>query len=83
MPRERPRAQQKALPRAGRKALPRAKHVDSPKGEAKSLTRLLERRFGPLSRSVKDRIASADLDQFDMWTDQILDARSLDAVFGD
>ena len=53
------------------------------KGEAKSLTRLLERRFGPLPRSVKDRIASADLDQLDTWIDRVLDARSLDAVFGD
>ena len=52
-------------------------------GEAKSLTHLLERRFGPLSRSVKDRIASADLDQLDTWIDRVLDAKSLDAVFRD
>jgi len=32
-------------------------------GEGKSLMRLLERRFGPLPRDVRDRIATANLDR--------------------
>ena len=51
-------------------------------GEAKSLTRLLERRFGPLPRPVRDRIAAASLEQLDTWLDAILDAPSLKALFG-
>ena len=50
-------------------------------GEAKSLTRLLERRFGPLPAAVKSRIDGADLNQLDAWIDRVLDAKSLDAMF--
>ena len=50
-------------------------------GEAKSLTRLLERRFGPLAAAVKSRIDGADLNQLDAWIDRVLDAKSLDAMF--
>ena len=43
-------------------------------GEAKSLTRLLERRFGPLPAAVRSRIDVADLNQLDAWIDRVLDA---------
>ena len=52
------------------------------RGKAAGLTRLLERRFGPLPRPVRDRIAAASLKQLDTWLDAILDAPSLEAVFG-
>ena len=52
-------------------------------GEAKSLIRLLERRFGTLTQATRDRISGADLDHLDRWIDRVLDAHSLDAVFGD
>ena len=52
------------------------------KGEAKSLTRLLERRFGPLPAAVKTRVGGANLSQLDAWSDRVLDAKSLDSVFG-
>ena len=52
-------------------------------GEAKSLVRLLERRFGPLSDADRERIAEADLDQLDAWIDRVLDAKSLEVVFGE
>ena len=51
-------------------------------GEAKSLTRLLELRFGPLPAAVKMRVGGANLAQLDAWIDRVLDAKSLDAVFG-
>jgi len=50
-------------------------------GEAKSLIRLLERRFGSLSDVDRARIEGADLDQLDVWIDQVLDAESLNDVF--
>ena len=51
-------------------------------GEAKSLTRLLELRFGPLPAAVKMRVGGANLAQLDAWINRVLDAKSLDAVFG-
>ncbi|MDE0507922.1 MAG: Rpn family recombination-promoting nuclease/putative transposase [Gammaproteobacteria bacterium] len=53
------------------------------KGEAKSLIRLLERRFGLLEQADLDRISGADLEQLDAWIDRVLDAESVDAVFGE
>ena len=50
-------------------------------GEAKSLTRLLERRFGPLPAAVKSRIDGADINQLDAWIDRVLDAKSLEVMF--
>ena len=52
------------------------------KGEAKSLTRLLEHRFGPLPAAVKTRVGGANLSQLDAWIDRVLDAKSLESVFG-
>ena len=52
------------------------------KGEAMSLSRLLERRFGPLPATVKARVGRANLAQLDAWIDRVLDAKSLGAVFG-
>ena len=52
------------------------------KGRAELLMRLLERRFGPLPRTVKDRIAAAGPDTLELWGDRVLDAASLNDVFG-
>lgn len=45
------------------------------------LTRILVRRFGPLSEEVGRYLDSASLEQLDSWADRILDAPSLEAVF--
>ena len=50
-------------------------------GKAEGLTRILEQRFGPLSRTVMDRIAGADPDELDAWFDRVLDADNLEAMF--
>jgi len=50
-------------------------------GEARSLTRLLERRFGPLPDALADRIAEADIAELERWTDRVLAATSLEVVF--
>ena len=51
------------------------------RGKAEVLMRLMERRFGPLSRTVRDRIAGAGPDELDAWSDRILDAGDLEAMF--
>jgi hypothetical protein len=53
------------------------------RGEAKLLTKFLERRFGPLQESVRDRIYAADVDTIDRWADRLDLAGSIEAVFAD
>ena len=53
------------------------------KGRADALSRLLQRRFGPLPPAVQSRITEASLDELGGWIDQVLDAPSLGAMFGD
>jgi len=51
------------------------------RGEAKVLTRLLERRFGTLPDTARTRIESADVESLDRWVDRLDGAETLDAVF--
>ena len=51
------------------------------RGKAEILTRIMERRFGPLSSTVRDRIAAAGPDELDAWLDRVLDADSPEEVF--
>jgi Putative transposase, YhgA-like len=51
-------------------------------GEAKALLRLLEKRFGLLDQSTRDRITAADADLLLEWIDRVLAAESLADVFG-
>ena len=48
---------------------------------AAMLTKLLSRRFGPLSTVTQDRLRKATAEQLEAWTDRILDAPDLEAVF--
>ena len=48
-----------------------------------SLTRLLQSRFGPLPSPARSRIAAASPTELENWLDQVLDAPSLEAIFGD
>ena len=52
-------------------------------GESHTLTRILERRFGHLPETIRAKIASADASALDRWVDQVVDATSLDAIFGE
>ena len=49
-------------------------------GGAAILLRLIDRKFGPPSETVRARISSADPDSLLRWSDRILTADSLDAV---
>jgi hypothetical protein len=45
------------------------------------LTRLLEKRFGPLPASVKSRLEQADHTELEQWVDVATDAQSLSDIF--
>jgi hypothetical protein len=51
-------------------------------GRKDVLMRQLTRRFGTLSTAVTQRINAASTAELERWTERILDADSLDAVFG-
>ena len=53
------------------------------RGRASILKRLLARRFGRLPRTVQERIRGATVQELDAWGDAVLDAPTLEAVFGD
>jgi predicted transposase/invertase (TIGR01784 family) len=49
-------------------------------GEVKVLVRLIERKFGPPSESVRQRISGADPETLLRWSERVLTAESVDAV---
>ena len=51
-------------------------------GESKTLMKILERRFGHIPEGIRAKVASADTSTLDTWVDRVIDAESLDAVFG-
>lgn len=51
-------------------------------GAAKVLVRQLTRRFGPLPEAARNQIYTASLNQLEVWSDRVLDAPTLDEVFG-
>nr|VFJ70535.1 MAG: protein of unknown function (DUF4351) [Candidatus Kentron sp. DK] len=50
-------------------------------GNLENLERLLTKRFGSLDPETRNRLNTARLEQLDLWTDRILDAPTVDAVF--
>ncbi|MEO5352994.1 MAG: Rpn family recombination-promoting nuclease/putative transposase [Magnetococcus sp. XQGC-1] len=50
-------------------------------GKTALLLHLLQRRFGPVPEWVRVKVTSADLETLDLWTDNILDADSLQGIF--
>jgi hypothetical protein len=52
------------------------------KGKADILLRQLRRRFGTLPEAVQARVQCATEDQLNEWAEAVLDASTLDAVFG-
>jgi predicted transposase YdaD len=51
-------------------------------GEAAALQKLLTKRFGVLPAATLAQITTASPVQLDAWLDRVLDAPSLDVVFG-
>ena len=52
-------------------------------GERAVLERLLRRRFGPLPPAVRETLGAASATDLEVWADNVLDAGTLDDVFGD
>jgi predicted transposase YdaD len=53
------------------------------KGERRVLTRLLERRFGALPGTARERIEQASLADLERWVDRVLGAATLDEVLAE
>ncbi|MBF0179694.1 MAG: Rpn family recombination-promoting nuclease/putative transposase [Magnetococcales bacterium] len=51
------------------------------KGRADTLLQLLQTRFGPVPESVRQRVASAEMDELTVWLGDIFKADSLQALF--
>jgi hypothetical protein len=52
-------------------------------GEALLLTRIIERKFGPIAGSERERIQNANVDELLEWGERLLTARTLSEVFGE
>ena len=52
------------------------------KGRAELLLRMLTRRFGSVSPSVRSRVLSGSEREVDAWADAVLEAESVDEIFG-
>jgi hypothetical protein len=51
-------------------------------GEALALQRLLSKRFGEIPAGVAEQISRASAEQIEGWLDQVLEATSLESLFG-
>jgi hypothetical protein len=51
------------------------------RGAAKALTWLLEKRFGAIPASLRERIFAADVSSLDTWVERFLEAPDLQSVF--
>ncbi len=51
-------------------------------GEARALIRLVEKRFGPLSTDLRERVLAADSVLIESWLDRLMEAPSLEVLFG-
>ncbi len=51
--------------------------------EAKTLLRILSKRFGTISPSVNEQISKAPTSQLEGWIDAALDAESIQQIFND
>jgi hypothetical protein len=60
----------------------RLQALTDPRGKAETLLRLLGRRFHSVPEAYYVRVLAADADQLDTWIDALLDAESIDVVFG-
>ena len=49
-------------------------------GESALLLRLVERKFGPVSEVVRQKLSSADAETLLTWADRVLDARRIEDV---
>ncbi len=73
---------QKGLQEGRQKGLQEGRQEGRQEGEALLLRRLLTRRFGELPAWVNERLANASNEELEHWADQMLEAATLEGVFG-
>ena len=59
----------------------RAKAEAMTEGEARALVRLLERRIGSVSETLRARIFAADLASIEAWFDRAIEATEFESIF--
>lgn len=78
---------EKGLEKGMQKGMQKGLETGLAKGRAEGgsalLGRMLNRRFGPLPKSIIDRLAHATPDQLEIWADRVLEADKLDDVFAE
>ena len=73
---------QRARDEAMRRGIEQGVRRGRVEGERAVVERLLLRRFGELPRSASERLVGASTSDLERWADRVLDANSLDDVFG-
>ncbi len=63
------------------KGIAEGKDKGKTEGGARVLARLLEKRFGTIPNSVRQRIFSASVNEIESWAVRAFDARDLQSVF--
>jgi hypothetical protein len=58
------------------------RHLGVAEGIARTLTRQLTLKFGPLSAAALSRVQAAPPEELERWTDRVLTASSLEDVLG-
>lgn len=81
------RGMQQGMQEGPEKGMQKGLETGLAKGRAEGgsalLGRMLNRRFGPLPKSIIDRLAHATPDQLEIWADRVLEADKLDDVFAE
>jgi len=78
----RPEWEDEMLSIAAREWMAEGAAIGRAEGKADTLLRLLRRRFKSLPADVEERVRTAGTGPLDDWTDRILEAQTLDDVFG-
>ena len=78
----RPEWEDEMLSIAAKEWMAEGKAAGKAEGKADTLLRLIERRIKAVPSDIEHRVRAADVGMLDEWLDRILDAKSLDDVFG-
>lgn len=71
------------LEKGMQKGMEKGREEGRAQGTASILLRLLNRRFGPLSADVTQRLSQSTPEQLEIWAERVLDARTIDEVFAE
>ncbi|WP_130471784.1 Rpn family recombination-promoting nuclease/putative transposase [Candidatus Magnetaquicoccus inordinatus] len=75
-------AEQRGVERGKQEGREEGREEGRQKGTAETLLQLLQLRFGPLPVAIRDKVATAELPALESWIARILQAQSLEELFG-